>query len=100
MESDEFQKLRHFFGAYFHQDWDLDADDEDDVIRAYVGHARLPEDVVELLHEIDRLLAFGLSDHDLLEALGVLGSDYYPSGATNAWLRALRAKVLAEAKGD
>ena len=98
-ESDEFEKLRHFFGAYFHQDWDLDADDEDGVIRAYVGHAHLPEHVVELLHEIDKLLAFDLSDYDLREALGLLGSDYDPSGATNAWLRSLRERVVAEARG-
>jgi len=99
--SDEFEELRQLFGAYFHQDWDFEFDDEDDAVRGYVeGHAHLPEDVVELLHEIDKLLAFSLSDDDLLEALGVLGSDYYPSGATNAWLRSLRAKVLAEAMGS
>jgi hypothetical protein len=30
-EGAEFERLRHFFGAYFHQDWELD--DEDGVIR-------------------------------------------------------------------
>jgi len=99
--SDEFEELRELFGVYFHRDWDFEFDDEDDAVRVYVeGHAHPPKDVVELLHEIDKLLAFGLSDDDLVEALGVLGSDYYSSGATNAWLRSLRAKVLAEAMGS
>jgi contact-dependent growth inhibition (CDI) system CdiI-like immunity protein len=100
-ESDEYEELRQLFGAYFHQDWVIEFDDEDDVVRGYLeGHAHRPEDVVELLHAIDKLLAFGLSDNDLLGALGVLGTDYYPAGATNAWLRSLRAKVLAEATGS
>ena len=100
-ESDEYEELRQLLGAYFHQDWRYEFDDEDDVVRGYVeGHAHRPEEVAELLQGIDKLLAFGLSDYDLREALGVLGSDYYPSGATNAWLRSLRSKVVAEAKGD
>lgn len=99
-ESDEYEELRQLLGAYFHQDWHYEFDDEDDLVRGYVEGAHRPEKVVELLHEIDKLLAFGLSDYDLREALGVLGSDYYPSGATNAWLRSMRAKVLAEATGS
>ncbi|MGH3134899.1 MAG: contact-dependent growth inhibition system immunity protein [Gaiellaceae bacterium] len=99
--SDEFEELRQFFGGYFHQDWHDEFDDEDDAVRGYVeGHAHLPEDVVELLHGMDKLLAFGLSDDDLQRALDALGSEYYAFTDTNLWLRNLRAKVLVEAKGD
>ena len=99
--SDEFEELRHLFGAHFHQDFDLEYDDEDDAVRDYVdGHARWPEDVLAALHQMDEVLALGLSDTDLSDALAVLGSDSYPRTDTTAWLRTLRAKVLAEARGD
>lgn len=73
LDSDEFEQLRHFFGGYFHQDMDLEFDDEDDLVRAYVdGHARWPDDVVQLLQAMDKLLALGLSDKELVEAFDIL----------------------------
>ena len=100
LDSGEFEQLRHFFGAYFHQDMDLEYDDEDDLVRDYVdGHDRWPDDVVRLLHAMDKLLALGLSDKELVKALDVLGTDF-AYGDTNAWLRTMRARVLAEAKGN
>lgn len=100
LDSDEFAPLRHFFGGYLHQDMDEEYDDEDDLVRDYVdGHARWPDDVVQWLHAMDKLLALGLSDKELVEALDVLGADF-AYGDTNAWLRTVRAKVLAEAKGN
>jgi hypothetical protein len=99
-EGHTFEDLRHFFGGYFHQDWTLDYEDEDDVIRAYVeDHAHLPEDVVNLLRDMDKLLGLGLSDGDLSEALDLMGVEYFPLTDTNAWLRTWRAKVFTEAKG-
>ena len=79
---------------------DLEFEDEDDLVRAYVdSHARWPDDVVQLLQAMDKLLTLGLSDKELVEASEVLGADF-AYGDTNAWLRTMRATVLAEAKGN
>jgi len=96
-DSDEFEQLRRLFGGYFHQDYDLMYDDEDGVLRGYVEE-HLPQDVVSTLRALDKLLAFGLTDHDLRDALFALGSDY-AAADTNVWLRSLRAKLLAETRG-
>ena len=97
---DEFEELRHFFAAYFHQDMGVEYDDQDDAVRGYVeDHAHLPNDVVEMLHGMDTLLVLGLNDDDVQEALDALGSGYYPAADTTVWLRSLREKVLTEAKG-
>ena len=101
LDGDEFGQFRHFFGGYFHQDMDEEFDDEDDLVRAYVDRkARWPDDVVQLLHAMDKLLALGLSDNDLGEALEVVNSDFSAFAGSNAWLRTMRARVLAEAKGN
>ena len=46
----------------------------------------------ELRKQMDALLALGLSDREMREALDVLGSEYVPNEAT-AWVRYVKAKV-------
>lgn len=94
----EFDELRQFFGGYFYQHWS-DEYGEDEVVQAYLeDNAHLPEDVDELLEGMDALLALGLDDEELYEALDVLGSylgwNYFPDGATSAWVRSLREKLI------
>ena len=35
----ELSLLRHFFGAYFHPDWNCDAEDPESVVRSFVAEA-------------------------------------------------------------
>ena len=95
-EGEEFDGLRHFFAAYFHQTGDLDHEDEDDVIQVYVAEAR-PAGVAELRCEMDKLLAVGFSDVDLRKALGVVDIKYRPPAEASAGLRTWRTKVFTEA---
>ena len=39
----EFQKLKQFFGAYFHQDWDLDGDTWTEVLESYLDENTVEE---------------------------------------------------------
>ena len=41
--------LRHFFGAYFHQDWNLEAEDKTQVVQYYLQLEEVsPEDAARL----------------------------------------------------
>lgn len=86
-----------FFGGYFHEDWQDESGDEDGVVRLYLEYTdATPRDVARLLEEMDQLLALGLSDKDLSEALVILGSNYWDrESSTSAWLRSLREKLDA-----
>lgn len=72
MALQQFEHLRHLFGAYFHQDWDLEGKDWPDLIHNYrrdtpaVEAAAAAEEIERLLAEngpeatlVDRLLEFG-----------------------------------------
>ncbi|ANI41646.1 contact-dependent growth inhibition system immunity protein [Mycolicibacterium vaccae] len=71
--------LNHFFGAYFHEDWVLEAADWQGVVDSYVKDERPSADLLRsLIHEIDDLNAeCGEPDMERL-VTRTLGANYYP----------------------
>lgn len=52
---DQLPNLAQFFGAYFHQDWDLEADDALGVIRNYMKETNFPS-TQQTIKEIEQLI--------------------------------------------
>ncbi|CAN5525233.1 hypothetical protein BH09ACT7_BH09ACT7_56340 [soil metagenome] len=79
--------LGQFFGAYFHQDWDLEADDWQGIVDSYVNADLVAEPLRKLASEIDELRdAHPEADlkHFLVRTVGV---DYLPEPLTYCeWL--------------
>jgi len=91
--ADQFPELREFFGGYFHQDWDIDARDDDGVIRLYLREAS-PEDVAAVRRQLHGLLELGLSEAELADRLySDLGSYYLPTDGIADWLRSVRERL-------
>ena len=66
------------FGAYFHQDWDIDAEDWPDVIDQF-RRDHTPEYCDETASEIDRLIDEPLNNDDLYQYMWrKLGCEYMP----------------------
>ena len=69
----KFEKINYLLGAYFHQDWYLDSENPDDIIRDFVN--KETSETVHLLREqIDQLLA---SEHELTEDFIYGNNGYY-----------------------
>jgi CdiI immunity protein len=86
----EYEELRHFLGAYFHQDWKVGHDSREEVVDDYIRHSS-QDAVTTLAREFDQLLKLGLSEGEMQEALDILDSDYIPLGDATAWVRSVRA---------
>ncbi|MCP2342540.1 contact-dependent growth inhibition system immunity protein [Actinomadura rupiterrae] len=80
-----FLALAQFLGCYFTQDFGDEFTDHDAAIAAWARTAT-PVDRARLSGEIGELLALGLSDNDLNEALATLGMDVEPPLPAPAWL--------------
>ncbi|GAA1478241.1 hypothetical protein GCM10009623_26870 [Nocardioides aestuarii] len=93
--------LHHLMGAYYHQDWDLDYDNDRQTIEAFAVET---PDIAHLLPgEIsDVLLAFPV-ENDVKTLLVSYGCQVDPSptadGSYRAWLTEL-AELATEALGD
>jgi hypothetical protein len=79
--------LRRFFGAYFHQDWDTEADDWEGIVDGYVNDFPRTELLSRLADEIDQLRA-ALPERELKDFLvRDVGAYYAPEPFThNVWL--------------
>ena len=93
----EFGALRGFFGGTFHEDWSYDFPDDDAAVSDFIETAQVfPEDIEAVRAEMDALLALGMSDGEMDEALDVLGCSYKPLDwpavpwEANAWVRSIR----------
>lgn len=92
MISDHFPHLFQFFGSYFHQDFDLEGDDWEDLVKSFLQHESRDR-ALAVSNELRQLLAMKLEDERLSEMLlRDLGSYYDPGpdglSSTN-WLRAM-----------
>ncbi len=89
------ERLQQFIGGYFHQDWNVDFESEDDAIHTFrtdVG----PQDVQALVRAIEDLIHLGLSNAALTQRLYDMGLAFQPTGADGSalgWLRELRARL-------
>lgn len=91
----DFSELRAFFGSYFHQDWKLDAPDDNGIIRLFLEDAS-EENVAAVRADIDSLLALGLSEAEMQSAVFWNLGCYYKPGygiTTTEWIRSVRARL-------
>ncbi|OBF18919.1 contact-dependent growth inhibition system immunity protein [Mycobacterium sp. ACS4331] len=79
--------LKQFFGAYFHQDWDLEADDWQGIVDGYVNDHPVAGLLRMLAEEIDTLRQ-ARAEPDLEQFLVyTVGVFYLPEPPTyTAWL--------------
>jgi hypothetical protein len=91
--------LRHFFSAYFHEDWQCDADSTEAVVAEYARDAT--RDDIRLLSEalLDYSKEF-VSDKELEGKLFTELGCYYLSGgkglSAKFWLQGIRNHLLKE----
>lgn len=79
MTANKFPYLFQFFGAYFHQDWDLEAQEDEGIIRNYLQESSLTA-VKQTITEITQLLAMNFSEKRLKKFLiHELGCFYNPT---------------------
>ena len=83
-------ELKQFFGAYYHQDWALDASDPDDVIRLFISDENSTSKLLNLANNLEWYVA--TKDNDATtekELLSELGCYYIPSAdgiGSREWL--------------
>jgi len=88
--------LEQLMGAYFHQDWYLDADDEWGVVDRFVADA--PEMAANIPAEIARVLATHLTEEAVEEYVADLGCEYAADpqdGGYREWLTEVASRVAA-----
>lgn len=92
-------ELEQFLGAYFHQDWDLEADDWQGIVDNYVNANPVAESLRALAQEIDDVRA-SRSEPDLTQFLirGV-GICYDPRAEVTfkEWLAQIAARLRKHA---
>jgi len=91
MKLEEIERLRQFFGAYFHQDWSLDAPDADGIIDRFIADAPDRATLASLAALIDAFREGQRAEAQLERALHTeLWCEFVPSAAgmrTSAWLQ-------------
>ena len=94
------RSLSHFFGAYFHEDWDLEADDWQGIVDGYVRDEEPSSELLRLLaKEIDELNA-GSAGADVAGLVTrTLGANYYPlpEFSYGEWLNQVAARLRQHA---
>ena len=97
MRAENIERLRGFFGAYFHQDWDLDVPNADGIIERFIADQSDMAQLAELAALVDAY-AEGHEDDSALEQALVneLWCQYLPSTAgarARDWLRHVAARL-------
>ena len=92
------QTLFDFFGANFHEDWDLEASSWEEIIDAYVRQFSSRKHVLNAVTvEIERLLALPKNDDQLSEILfREYGCYYLPDPlefSMRSWLQAIHGRL-------
>jgi len=95
-------QLAHLFGAYFHQDWGVEAEDWKGVLQLYLRDVSESE-VVEAVAELKALMSTHVTELQLESALSELGSYYAlrqeAGGAFRQWLGELCAELSSSSVG-
>jgi CdiI immunity protein len=97
---ERFPELAQFFGCYFHQDWDIEAADDEGLVRLYLSQE--PESsITAARRELDEFLAEDLSEDELattlLHSFGCYYSPTFFGFTTRRWLERIR-DLLAEGR--
>lgn len=98
----DFDQIKNFFSAYFHQDWPEEAEDPAQVISLYLAERPGAEELRGLAKQI-RSLVDSYTDDDELEhaLLSELGCYYLPSAdkvSARAWLQDVACTLEAAAE--
>lgn len=91
MSNQNYNQLSAFLGAYFHQDWGIDNQDYETVVRRYIAD-NSRERLTAVLVEIEELLTDIRFCDDPVKMLTKLGCDYntsYSSQTPAEWVRAV-----------
>lgn len=100
MENEKMNELHQFFGAYFHQDWNLTASNPDEIVRLFIDDGYSFNEVINLAEKIEKYAATKSDDSGDEEGLlRELGCYYMPSAdgiGTRSWLTHV-AKLLRSA---
>lgn len=87
---DRWEELHQFFGAYFHQDWTLEADSPDEVVRIFINDGFCRSELMNLATDVETYADSKLNDAAAEEGLmSELGCYYLPSAdntGAKAWL--------------
>lgn len=90
--------LRKLMGAYFHEDW-VDDGDEESTVRLFLAEQ---PDSVEIVTEIDGLLSDMPAENDLEDYLLELGTCYVPGtdeGGYRGWLASIATRAQDYKRG-
>ena len=94
MKREEFPSLSTLFGAYLHQDWDIDYQTPENAVRAFAADATPPM-VSQARREITLLLGRSLTDSELATLITrEFGASYDPrleGHSPRAWLPSVAA---------
>ena len=101
----ESERLRRFFGGYFHQDWSLDAPDTNGVVDRYVDDFPKKQDLRILANDLEVLSRAFATDIELEVVLRAeLECDgFVPSlvgKSARAWVRELAERLRAASSSD
>lgn len=73
-------ELKQFFGAYYHQDWTLDASDPDDVVHLFIRDENSTSKLLNLANNLEQYVAAKEDEATTeKELLSELGCYYVPS---------------------
>ena len=100
MDLKKYQNLDEFFGCYFHEDWAIDSQSYEDVIKEYARENQA-DTVNSTISELAGLLRDSEADADSLSMLYEFGCYYYPpwNGDTvSGWLEKVLDKLKSAAK--
>lgn len=93
-------RLYQFFAAYFHQDWDLEADDWEGIVDGYVADHPAAQQLQTLAQEVDDLRE-ARREPELEEFLvNIVGVYYVPESHTyRVWLGEIAQQLRQRAVG-
>jgi hypothetical protein len=87
----KYSKLKNFFAGYFHEDWVMDADEPEEIVRMFARSCGEKE-AGEVAQQIEAFLNDQnetLSDVDMLHELGCYYSPSADGISADAWLRSV-----------
>lgn len=91
------ERLSQFFSGYFHEDWELEAEDPNGIIDIYLSQQADREHPVSVAADLDALTSSELSDDALSSMLFKdLGCYYDPSVdglSARAWLQQVSRRL-------
>lgn len=93
--NEKFSNLNYLIGAYFHQDWGLDFQNDSDLVR-FFGNEHSKERVEGCLKDISELVTSNLSDAQIVYLLEEVFAGHLPHYANvRTWLENI-AKALQQ----